>query len=63
MRDPARINRILGKLIHYWNQNPDLRLTQILWNIALSSAYIFFYVEDDEIEKGLDRLIERGRLE
>lgn len=63
MRDPARINRILGKLILYWNDHPDLRLTQLLWNIALASPYMFFYVEDDEIEKGLDRLIERGRLE
>lgn len=34
MRDPARIKIILSLLENYWQKNPDLRLCQIVGNIA-----------------------------
>ena len=34
MRDPARIDAVLGELAAYWKRNPDLRLFQIFGNLA-----------------------------
>lgn len=33
MRDPKRIKLILAALEKYWNNNPDLRLCQIIGNL------------------------------
>lgn len=49
-RDPARIERLLGALRSYWQRHPDLRLGQIVWNMAGRDP---FYVEDDEVEAAL----------
>jgi hypothetical protein len=67
MRDPARINRILGLLGNVWRKNPDFRLGQIVENaVALGNedqipvaapgrdrSTSTFYMEDDDIERGL----------
>ena len=55
MRDPDRIPRILEKLRAYWEANPDLRLCQIVSNLNPSGTPDPFYVEDDVIEKALDK--------
>lgn len=61
MRDPERIERILGKVSEIWLENPDLRLGQLIVNAFRdgdASAGIsgdYFYVEDDELEAGLDK--------
>ena len=34
VRDPARIDRVLEALGAYWRANPDLRLCQIIGNLA-----------------------------
>lgn len=34
MRDPARIDKIVGLLRRYWHANPDLRLGQIISNLT-----------------------------
>jgi len=62
-KDPNRIPLIIGKLAMCWSTNPDLRLTQLLWHLAKRSPMTFFYVEDDVIEKQLDKFIEKGHLE
>lgn len=56
MRDPERIDRILGLLRKEWKKFPDWRLGQLLENISASddweSADLFFY-EDDRLEAAL----------
>jgi hypothetical protein len=67
MRDPARIDRMIGLLRGLWVAYPDLRLGQIIDNakvFALREQHLdgsplpdTFYVEDDIIELGLRRLL------
>lgn len=56
MRDPARINRIVEKLQAYWQTYPDLRFGQVVAICAPRDADLF-YVEDDQIEAGIDAAI------
>jgi len=52
MRDPKRISRILKHLKETWVLFPDLRLGQLISNIAPPQASIF-YLEDDIMLKRL----------
>lgn len=52
MRDPARIERILGLVEKVWRAHPDLRLTQLIMNV-LSMNSDPYYVEDDKLESVL----------
>jgi hypothetical protein len=58
MRDRNRIPKVLAALGEIWQENPDLRLGQIIAN-----ASITFYTEDDqalrEIQKWIDYYRER----
>lgn len=61
MRDPERIERILERLGDLWKENPDLRLTQLVYFIAGSSRHLpplpeLFYLEDDLFEQALEQL-------
>ena len=50
MRDPKRIDEVLEELKTYWDNNPDLRLGQIICNVG--RAYNMedpFYLEDDKL--------------
>lgn len=48
MRNPDRIEPMLKQLELYWKANPDLRLGQIISNMAASIGSIdCFYTEDD----------------
>ena len=53
IRDPARIDRILGLLRVYWKNYPDLRLYQMLLNFYTEEPGWAYYVEDDWIEATL----------
>ena len=54
MRDPARIDRILGLIKEIWKAHPDLRLGQLLVSIVSASPlYYLFYIEDEALEKCL----------
>lgn len=55
MRDPERIDRILSTVRDVWEKYPDLRLGQMLGNIADDEVDLY-YVEDDEIEERLKAL-------
>lgn len=60
MRDPQRINRILEKVEAVWVNYPDIRLGQLLVNLApprLNND--IFYWEDDDLEKSLDDRIDK----
>ena len=50
MRDPNRIGPILKQLELYWRANPDLRLGQIVSNMAASvGSKDCFFTEDDKM--------------
>ena len=61
MKDPKRIKRIIKKLKKVWKQHPDLNLNKLLWNISRSD-YAFIYVDDDFIEKKLDKVLLTGNI-
>ena len=62
MRDPKRIDRILKELKELWEKVPDWRLGQLIENVKEASGAKIdtFYVEDDHIEKGLERIKNRS---
>lgn len=51
MRDPARIDRILGLIKEIWSQVPDWRLCQLIENVLYQQN--IFYVEDTRLEEEL----------
>ena len=57
MRNPKRINIILKYLGYYWKKNPDLRLCQLLGNIAAQKDIDVYYYEDKELLKVLKRIL------
>lgn len=59
MRNPARIRPILEKVEAAWINNPDMRLGQLLINLAPAEyRQDIFYMEDEELVAGLDKYIE-----
>ena len=50
MRDPKRIVPILCLIETIWKENPDLRLCQLIGNVA---PYDNYHVEDDDLAKRL----------
>jgi hypothetical protein len=52
MRDPARIEVMLGLIRKVWYDAPDLRLTQLIMN-ELKMNSDPYYVEDDILEDAL----------
>lgn len=64
MRDPNRILTLIEVLLAYWEENPDLRLGQIISNIndskyGISKERDIFYLEDEEIINALRELIKK----
>ena len=55
MRDPKRIPGILHDVQRVWEAFPDMRLGQLLLNVAADPA--LYYLEDDEL---VHRLLEFG---
>ena len=49
MRDPARIPRLLEALESYWILNPDLRLGQLIENLARARSEQVFFIEDSTL--------------
>jgi hypothetical protein len=58
-RNPERIDEILNLLSTYWSKNPDLRLGQILENIAGRSGSHTFYMEDSIVIEWLKKDLEK----
>lgn len=51
MRDPKRIPKVLARIQAFWEKNPDLRLGQLVSNLAGNEDV--FYVEDSKMERNL----------
>jgi uncharacterized protein YihD (DUF1040 family) len=68
MRDPERIDRVLTTLKTIWKRNPDMRLGQLVVNAAKAASYEdisqsrLFYIEDEQILKGLANLEKLGKV-
>ena len=64
-------DRVLAKLAGVWHALPELRLGQLLENAKAYTEYAgsddCFYVPDDDLERGLERLhdehVRKGRTE
>lgn len=67
MREQERIKRIIEKLEKLWTLAPDLRLTQLVYNLSAGHSRKekseikpnpeFFFFEDEKIEEEIDRAI------
>ena len=55
MRDPNRIPNVLHDVQRVWEAFPDIRLGQLLLNVAADPA--LYYMEDEEL---VHRLLEFG---
>lgn len=54
-RDPERIDRVIEKLRVLWKTCPDMRLGQLLVNVApRSEPNPLFHIEDDLWEQYID---------
>ncbi len=65
MRSPERIGQILQVLHEIWEENPDLRLGQLIVNAArlTDPAADVFNIEDNALLKGMrDYQLVRRRL-
>jgi uncharacterized protein YihD (DUF1040 family) len=51
MRDPNRIDKVLNTIKFFWKKNPDLRLAQMILNLAGDNEDIFFMEEDELLER------------
>lgn len=54
MRDPQRIDKILGRIGLLWKNNPDMRLGQFL--LAACKPENLYYIEDETLLNNLDCL-------
>ena len=64
MRDPKRINPILQKFEKVWNQYPDIRFGQLVFNLLSNSkCKNMFYIEDTDFEIILDNIINDNQKE
>lgn len=54
MRDPNRIDDILERLKDIWKTYPDLRLGQLILNVA--NDPLLYYLEDDELLNKMEEI-------
>jgi hypothetical protein len=62
VRDPQRIQKLLGKLYSVWLCNPDMRLGQLIDNLSFHTGIGIFQIEDDAWEKLLDDYLLTGKF-
>ena len=64
MRDPNRIDAILSDLKTVWEACPDLRLGQLLVNLAKPEGAVpqIFYLEDSDLHEKIRAAIENPPL-
>ena len=58
MRDPKRIDRILGLVRTAWTRNPDLRFGQLVYHVVMNEFKtngVLFQLEDDRMEQALEK--------
>lgn len=54
MRNPERISEILNRIEKIWEQNPDLKLGQLIGNV-IDPKYLY-EIEDDVLISLLEKL-------
>ena len=54
MRDTNRIPVLIELVMRIWSKNPDLRLTQLILNIAGKDEDLY-YLEDDKLVERLKK--------
>jgi uncharacterized protein YihD (DUF1040 family) len=62
MRDPNRIKPLLDALRIYWEMHPDLRLCQMLSNIATIGGWSdkdLYYLEDKDLMEHLKTTVRK----
>ena len=63
MKEAERIDRMIEKLRKIWKANPDWRLCQLVFNVAINTETVkdrdLFYVEDGIFEIILNRYIDK----
>lgn len=67
MRDPKRIEKLLGIIREIWYLSPDLRLTQLIINGLGGTNCTTYYIEDSYLERRLleyrDELLKKSKTE
>jgi hypothetical protein len=70
MRYPERIPYLLDSLQEIWEENPDWRFGQLLFNIGYFQPIDYgltvqdpFHIEDDRLDKAIDRYHAKRRLD
>lgn len=65
MRNPERIDKILGAISHVWREQPDLRLCQLIVNLVGDPRLNFdvHSVEDDVLYNELFAMAKRLQKE
>jgi uncharacterized protein YihD (DUF1040 family) len=56
MRDKKRIEPLLEQIKELWLKHPDLRLTQLLSNVAITDGWKnndLYYLEDDKLSDAI----------
>lgn len=53
MRDPGRIKKVLAALRAVWEENPDMRLGQLICNAVRED--MLYYIEDDTLVKAMEK--------
>lgn len=55
-RDEERIDDVLEAVEEYWKEHPDLRLGQLIMNMASRQGHSdCFYIEDETLVRQLQR--------
>ena len=64
MRDPERIDTIMEQLKLLWKQYPEMRLGQLVTNVAccgcIKTVQDEFYIEDDQWLYGIKKVLAEG---
>lgn len=47
-------DKITQRLLHIWNQYPELRLGQLIFNVFTSSERDLYYHSDEELIRALE---------
>ncbi len=59
-RDPKRIDRMCAKIANLWGKYPQLRLGQLLVNVDKRFETNPFFIEDDEAEAAIQKVLDVG---
>lgn len=65
MRDPKRIPKILERLRVIWEQNPDMRLGQLIENVFPNTEFDYisaYFLEDEPFIKELENFYSVKRI-